>query len=422
MPSPAAASSPAPDWQSTAPSSPAATSPSPTRPTTASTPPPACGPTGAPFTARSPSSIALEHPFDLTDGDGAELLDGESFWAALTLGPGSVTVTKGPSRSRPRDQFCPSGSPFWGGSASNTTPRGPARGSGGRRRAGSTAGCYDSLRLPSCDSSLCYHVLRLPSCDSSLCYHVLRTPSCHDSSCYHVLRLLSCHNSRRDDGPRIPRRRSRRRQSLSPTAAHRRSWLRLKPPSEIRSGGWTLVVGASSWYGDGVQPTSPAAAFTPAPAWQSAQRPRRRRRRRRLRAGDRPRHLVLPRPLLERRGRPAPRRGRARARGRRHLPPPRTPRPQGRRRRPRRLPHHRRRRRLRRHPPGAATRADRPARRRLVDRRRARSYWERPFTLPAHTYLIGTGFDPRNDTSPRVAAHRLPSPGRRRSRAPPGYA
>jgi hypothetical protein len=30
------------------------------------------------------------------------------------------------------------------------------------------------------------------------------------------------------------------------------------------------------------------------------------------------------------------------------------------------------------------------------------SYWERPFTLPAHTYLIGTGFDPRNDTSPRV--------------------
>lgn len=30
------------------------------------------------------------------------------------------------------------------------------------------------------------------------------------------------------------------------------------------------------------------------------------------------------------------------------------------------------------------------------------SYWERPFTLPAHTYLLGTGFDPRNDTSPRV--------------------
>jgi hypothetical protein len=34
--------------------------------------------------------VALEHPFDLTDGDGAELLDGESFWAALTPGPGSV--------------------------------------------------------------------------------------------------------------------------------------------------------------------------------------------------------------------------------------------------------------------------------------------------------------------------------------------
>jgi len=30
------------------------------------------------------------------------------------------------------------------------------------------------------------------------------------------------------------------------------------------------------------------------------------------------------------------------------------------------------------------------------------SYWERPFTLPAHTYLIGTGFDTANDTSPRV--------------------
>jgi len=30
------------------------------------------------------------------------------------------------------------------------------------------------------------------------------------------------------------------------------------------------------------------------------------------------------------------------------------------------------------------------------------SYWERPLTLPAHTYLMGTGFDPRNDTSPRV--------------------
>jgi hypothetical protein len=29
--------------------------------------------------------VALEHPFDLTDSDGAELLDGESFWAAIRL-------------------------------------------------------------------------------------------------------------------------------------------------------------------------------------------------------------------------------------------------------------------------------------------------------------------------------------------------
>jgi hypothetical protein len=58
--------------------------------------------------------VALEHPFDLTDGDGAELLDGESFWAALTLGPGSVTLSKGAKSITPQRPILPLWEPFLG--------------------------------------------------------------------------------------------------------------------------------------------------------------------------------------------------------------------------------------------------------------------------------------------------------------------